>query len=207
MKEIELTDPKEIALIQRVYEVFLVEGMKRVTMDHMSKILNVSKKTLYKYVKNRKELVMKSTIFQVERDTAKIIEIQNKELNPIHEQHELTLFFMETLSKINPIVHYDLENYFPEAWKYLTDFFGGFCYRSICENLERGQKEGVYRKDFNPAVVGRLYSSKIDVIFDGELFPSTDFNFKDVYSEYVLYHLNAIVSEEGKKILTELDFK
>ena len=43
MKKIELVDPKEIALIERVNEVYVREGMKKVTMDDMAKKLNVSK--------------------------------------------------------------------------------------------------------------------------------------------------------------------
>ena len=37
-----------VALIDRVNEVYVREGMKKVTMDDMAKKLNVSKKTLYK---------------------------------------------------------------------------------------------------------------------------------------------------------------
>ena len=114
MKFIEIIDQKEIALIQRVNEVYLKKGVKRTTMDEMAQSLNVSKKTLYKYVKNRKELVMKSTSFHVERDRLKVSEIQSKDYNPIIEQYELAKFVIETISKVNPVLHFDLENYFPK---------------------------------------------------------------------------------------------
>ena len=80
MKDLALVDEKEIALIERVSGVFLKKGMKRVTMDDVAKELSVSKKTLYKYVKNRKELVMKSTYFHVQRDQSKVREIQAKNM-------------------------------------------------------------------------------------------------------------------------------
>ena len=36
MKKFNFSDPKEIALIEIVTEVYLREGMKRITMDDMS---------------------------------------------------------------------------------------------------------------------------------------------------------------------------
>ena len=207
MKFIEIIDQKEIALIQRVNEVYLKKGVKRTTMDEMAQSLNVSKKTLYKYVKNRKELVMKSTSFHVERDRLKVSEIQSKDYNPIIEQYELAKFVIETISKVNPVLHFDLENYFPEVWSFLNEYFNGFVFQSLHANLVRGQEEGVYHESFKPKIVARFFASRIDLIFDGELFPSSEFNFKEVYIEYVMYHLNSIVSEKGKTILKKLDFK
>ncbi len=207
MNFIQLSDPKEIALLERVNDVYIKKGVKRTTMDDMAKTLNVSKKTLYKHVKNRKELVMKSTYFHVSRDREKITEIQNKNYNPILEQYELTKFVIETISKINPVLHSDLENYFPEAWAYLNQYFNDFVFEILYRNLLRGQSEGVYHKFFKPEIIARFFATRIDVIFDGELFPESEFNFKEVYVEYMIYHLNSIVSEKGKEILNALDFK
>ena len=102
MEFIEIDDQKEIALIERVNDVYLKKGVKKTTMDDMAHALNVSKKTLYKYVKNRRELVMKSTSFHVKRDRQKVTEIQSRNYNPIIEQHELAKFVVETISKVNP---------------------------------------------------------------------------------------------------------
>lgn len=207
MKKIELVDPKEIALIERVNDVYVREGMKKITMDDMAKKLNVSKKTLYKYVKNRKELVYKSTYFHVQRERLQVTEIQEKNLDPIVEQFELAKFVVETISKVNPVVHYDMEHYFPDAWDYLNEYFNGFVFESIYKNLVRGQEEGVYHKHFRPDIVGVFFARRIDLIFDGELFPAERVSFKEVYLEYLLYHLNSIVTEKGKNTLNKLDFK
>lgn len=207
MKNIELTDSKEFSLIERVTEVYLREGMKRITMDNMAKRLAVSKKTLYKYVKNRKELVMKSTQFHVQRERKNVTKIQERNLNPIVEHHELSKHYINTFSKINPVLHFDMENYFPEAWQFLNKYFNGFVFESVFKNLLRGQKEGVYHKNFQPEIVAKFFTRRVDMIFDGELFPSKRFNFVDVYLEFLLYHLNSITSDHGKKVLSTLDFK
>ncbi len=206
MKNIEIVDPKEVSLLERVTEVYVREGLKKITMDDMAKKLNVSKKTLYKYVKNRKELILKSTIFHVQRERLKIIEIQEKELNPILEHHELAKFFLATISQINPVLHYDMQHYFPESWEFLNEHFNGFIFESIYKNLKRGQAEGIYHDQFNAEIIAKFFTARVDLVFDGELF-SGESNFAEVYLQYLTYHLNSITSEKGKNILNQLDFK
>ena len=52
-------DEKEIEIINQVNQVYLKKGVKSITMDVMAKELRISKKTIYKYVKNKTELVKK----------------------------------------------------------------------------------------------------------------------------------------------------
>lgn len=207
MRKFDFSDAKENALIERVTEVYLREGMKRITMDDMSKRLSVSKKTLYKYVKNRKELVMKSTQFHVQRERQNVTKIQEKNLNPIVEHHELSKHYLNTISKINPVLHFDMEHYFHDAWQFLNIYFNGFVFDSVQKNLLRGQQEGFYHKRFQPEIVAKFFTRRVDMIFDGELFPSDKFNFVDVYLEFLVYHLNSITSVQGKNVLSKLDFK
>ena len=89
----------------------------------------------------------------------------------------------------------------------MNQYFNGFVFESLYRNLIRGQSEGMYHTNFKPEIVARFFATRIDVIFDGELFPSSEFNFKDIYLEYLMYHLNSIVSEQGKHTLNTLDFK
>ena len=60
MTKIKFIDEKEILLIEQISEVYLNKGIKAITMDGIAKELHVSKKTLYKYVENKSELVEKS---------------------------------------------------------------------------------------------------------------------------------------------------
>lgn len=206
MKKLNLIDEKELALIEQVNEVYLRKGMKKVTMDDMAKEIKVSKKTLYKYVKNRAELVNKSIQFHVNKDQNFIQSIQDQNLEPIAEIRALIDYVLDTLTKVSPEVHSDLEKYFPDAWQILNAHFTGFIYQSVVLNLERGQKNGDYRKDFNIDVIAKIFISKIDLIFDATLFPADKVTFVQVYLELIQYHLRGIVSEQGVKKLNKIDF-
>lgn len=45
------------------------------------------------------------------------------------------------------------------------------------------------------------------MVFDSKIFPATKFNFASVYLELMSYHLRAIVSEQGLKLIKDLDQK
>lgn len=207
MRTLFLDDEKELALIERVNQVYVENGLKDITMDAMSKTLNVSKKTLYKYVKNRKELVYKSTLFHIKRDKEFIDSILAKGNNPIQELHEIAQFVLITLTKINPQVHYDLEHYFKDSWKLLDDYYNDFIHKTYLNNLIQGQQQGYYREDLNAGIVSKLFTAKTDIIYDSDMFNPSEYSFSEVYVEYLLYHLRSITTEKGMQTIQELDFK
>ncbi len=98
---------------------------------------------------------------------------------------------------------YDLKKYHANAWDIFIDHKQGYIYECIKNNLERGLKEGLYRKNLNPEIISKLYSEKIDILFDRELFPKDKYSFEEIHDEMMKYHLKGIVSKEGLKYIKE----
>ncbi|MDA9261869.1 TetR/AcrR family transcriptional regulator, partial [Flavobacteriales bacterium] len=182
---------------------FTRNGIKSVTMDDISKNLSISKKTLYKYFKDKNDIVV--TLMELETEMEKILmeETCCVSKNAIEETYAFSEIIIEKLKDLNPSVMSDLEQYHPTAWSVFIDHKRGYVYESIKNNLERGLKEGLYRTNLNPNIVAKLYSEKIDMLFDTELFPEERYTFENVYSEMMKYHLKGIVSKEGLKYLKE----
>jgi hypothetical protein len=104
---------------------------------------------------------------------------------------------------LHPSIHYDMEKYYPEAWTIFIDHKRNYVMNCMTQNMVRGIKEGLYRKDLDVPVVSKIYVSRIDLVFDGILFPPGEYDFKNVYIEMMNYHLRGVVSEKGLKYLTE----
>ncbi len=179
-------------------------GIKSVTMDDMAKELGVSKKTLYKYFKDKNEIV--STLMKMDiNGEMKILEsLAETSKNAIEETYAFSNVLIEKLKSVNPSLMYDLEKYHPKAWNLFVthkriDVFG-----CIKANIERGIEEGFYRETINAEVVAKLYSEKIDLIFNQEIFPLGKFSVEDVYTEMIDYHLQGIVNENGNEYLTQI---
>ncbi len=191
-------DSQEFDLYRRTTEVYMRKGIKKITMDDMSRELKVSKKTLYKYVKNRAELVDKSMEWKLNLDIKVLTGITEKKLNAIEELWEMSSYHVGHLKMIHPSLHQDLAKYYKEAWKKFNDFTKvGFLYSNVVDNIKKGISEGYYRSDFNVEVIAKLYLNKIDMVFDPTVFPPTTYNFGDVCREMVKYHLCGIATEKG----------
>jgi len=70
-------------------------------------------------------------------------------------------------------------------------------------NMKSGQKQGIYRKDFQPEIVARIYIARLDMFFNAKLFPSDTFKAIDIYTEAFKYHIRGIASEKGLEYLNK----
>jgi hypothetical protein len=63
--------------------------------------------------------------------------------------------------------------------------------------MKKGQKEGMYRKDFHADVIAKVYISRMDVLFDPVVFPFGEYQLTDLYKEVFQYHIRGIASAKG----------
>ena len=178
-------------------------GIKSVTMDDIAGKLGVSKKTLYQYVGNKDELVQKCIGAMCARDQNVIDGICKMDLNAIDQMFEISKFLVSMMQEMHPSIHFDLQKYHPEAWNELQQIKHSNIYRCTTDNLEKGIKEGLYRDDLDIPVISKIYLSRFDVIFDGELFPVEEFSFTTVIWELFRYHIRGIANDEGVKYLRQ----
>lgn len=193
-------------LVEKVSELYMRYGIKSVTMDDVARHLGISKKTLYLYVKDKKELVELSVNHHLEKNIEAEKNLRDKKLSAIDELLEVYRFAGEMIKDVNPSYQYDLQKYYP----YLCDRFNQFKRENLFEiikgNLIRGISEGVYRKEINVDIIAKMHAFRH--------FKSDDINREDVelmmhketFKEIFLYHMHAIINDKGREILKQKNF-
>ena len=200
-----MMDEKFLEILEKVGNVFMRYGIKSVTMDDMARELKISKKTLYKYVSDKNDLVCKVMGAHCEMDKIQFNEAIHSVDNAIDEIFAITKYVGDQVKQMHPSIHYDLEKYYPEAWEIFEDHKNNFIYECVLHNINTGIEQKLYRENLNGSIIAKIYSKKIDMIFNNEIFPSNKFKFSDVHIEMVRYHLRGIVNEKGLKYLSESD--
>jgi AcrR family transcriptional regulator len=190
-------EQKEIQLIEQVDKLFMRCGIKSLTMDDIARELGISKKTLYQFCTDKEDLLKKSFAHYFKCEEQLQNNIQDKNLNAIDEIFEVSKHVSEMLKTIHPSIHYDLRKYYPETWKIFSEYRKNFMLKCVSDNMEKGKKEGLYRANLNIPIVARIHISRVDVVFDGELFPANQFNFAEVFFEMIRYHIRGIASPKG----------
>ncbi|MCE2789703.1 MAG: TetR/AcrR family transcriptional regulator [Saprospiraceae bacterium] len=188
-------------------QLFLKYGIKSVSMDDICQNLAISKKTIYHFIQNKEELVSKAIEKRMALDERNIKKILTKSQDAIDEMVNITQYAITMLKEMTPALIYDLKKYHPEIWKKVDKTHISFIEDVIYKNLVRGQEEGIYRPDFDPFVVARLYMSKTTSIVDSEQFSTSEFETIQLIKEMIMYHLHGIVSDSGKIVLPKYQNK
>jgi AcrR family transcriptional regulator len=195
---------KENELLMACTALFMKYGVKSLTMDDIASHLGISKKTIYLYVSDKKDLVNKAVSLHIKNEECLITSLccVDKE-NAIDELLDINQKMSEKLQSIQPAVMYDLQKFYPEAWKIIEDHKTCFVSTIVKENIEKGIKEGLYRENVNPVIISNLYVVMVNKIFDTDLFPHMGFDYRTLHLEMARYHIRGIASRKGIEYLKE----
>ena len=199
-------EKKKQHIISESIQLFLKFGVKSLTMEDIARKLGISKKTLYAHVKDKEDLLLQAVILFGKFEDKQLNEICSRGLNAIDESLEIKKWVLDMIQNIHPSVAYDIEKFHPAVSKRMKTSRHENVYRSIFQNIVKGQKEGLYRSDINADILAKLYIGRMESIFDQELFPSTTYNVSDVYMEWFIYHIHGMATSKGLQIL-ENNFK
>lgn len=190
-------DIKKKDILDQAHKLFMRLGVKSMTMDEVATQLRVSKKTLYEYFADKNDMVEQVVAGVCKHHRITIDAICAKGLNAIDENFEITNFIVGQIGGVHPSVQFDLQKYHPKAWAILDETERKDIYRCVSGNMRKGIKEGLYREDLDVEVVTRLYTSRMDVTWDGHVFPPDQFNISDVLWKHFEYHIRGIASKKG----------
>ena len=188
-------------IIQKARSIFMRCGIRSVTMDDVCKEMRISKKTLYQYVHDKTDLVNQTMRSEIEKDEEEITRLIQGGHNAIDEMFEITQLVSKKVQDIHPSILYDMQKYYPEAWEMMRVHRNDFIEKVIISNIAKGQAEGNYRENLLPAIVARLFASKMDVLSDKQFISDTGYTLLQINSEHLTYHLHGIVTPKGNQYL------
>lgn len=172
-------------------------------MDDIAKELGISKKTIYRFVENKAELVKLTMQNYLDMERQQLEAILKTSKNSVDEMIQMVSYFFNQVREFNPSAINDLEKYYPETWEIYNEYRFDFILGMITKNLESGVQQGLYRNDLNADIIAKVYIASVDVLINQQLFPSKKYVFIDTYKEYLKYHLRGIVSDKGLKYLEQ----
>ena len=184
-------------ILEKSNELFLNLGFKSVTMDEIASSLGVSKKTIYKYFKNKTELVAAVTGFMFDTICFGIDGICELGLNPIDELFSIKRVILENLKDEKSSPQYQLQKYYPKIYESLKQKQFHIMQDCVINNLKKGIETDLYRESIDLEFISRIYFNGMIGIKDKDLFPLTDYSMNTLMDYYLEYHLRGICTEKG----------
>lgn len=195
----------ENQILKDVHQVFIRDGVRVSTMDAICKKLGISKKTLYKYVDNKSDLIMKILRLKQTEDEIFFEALLEKNQNAIDQLYDISKFIISKLEMVNPIILAEFEEYYPEALDFINEQTKTMVYANIFNNIKTGIKEGLYREDIKADIVANSYVVLTRNMFCNVL--SNDMidkhGLKAVYVEVFRYHIRGVSNHNGIEYLNE----
>jgi len=190
-------------IVSKSEELFLTLGFKNVTMDDIAAAMGISKKTIYIHFSNKTELVRTVTFSILDQIYLGIERINKAAVNPIEELYDIKMFLMDYLKNERGSAHYQLKKYYPKVFEQLEVKKFEKMHSSVERSLIRGVELELFRADIDVAFISRVYFVGMSGIRDTAVFSENQFNKNYLLESYLEYHLRAIVTKRGLKILNK----
>ncbi len=196
-------DEKEKQILTIAWGLFKKFGIRNLNMDEIARQLGISKKTLYRYVKNKEDLLKKSFFHHFENEKEGQCHIFDECDNPIDEMLAVNESICKENKDLNPVAVFELKRYYPALYDQIFSSKIEFVKSCILVNLKNGVDEGWYRNNFDIEIIARLYVGRMQTIVNEEIFPGNDYSFNELVQESIQFHLYGIVSKKGREYLEQ----
>lgn len=193
----------EEKIIKGAEELFFKYGVKSVTMDDVAKHLGMSKKTIYQYYQDKDEVVHSVMKSQIKWNEQLCTEGYEKSGNVVEEVFNVMKNITEIFSKINPLLFYELQKYYPQSWQLIKTFKEELVLGMVEKSIEKGKKDGFVRTDINTKILARLRMEEIEMTFNADMFPSDKFSLVDVQIALAEHFLYGICTLKGHKLINK----
>lgn len=192
-------------LRQRIIEVssdlFMSNGCKSVTMDEVAAANGISKRTLYEHFKDKTNLLEECLIMM----EAKMIEVGERAFNGSKSILELVCLEHESQTDmmVNMRIRFfdELKKYYPALYNKMYSRFTDYHKVTTRKFLERGQQEGLFLKNIDMELVGKMVFQIASMIQDSEIFSLANHSRKQLFRESMVMYFRGISTEEGIKMI------
>ena len=172
-------------------------------MDDVARELSMSKKTLYLYIKDKKDLVEKVLTLENTTRSANFESLFSNKNNAIENLILVNTFIGKMLEEKSLSFEFDLQKYYPDLFAKLSEFKQKKMYKSISENMRIGKEEGIYRSELKSEIIAGLFVSRISSSHFFDFLFNEKTKQHEIHSEIIIYHIRGMANAKGLKILEE----
>ncbi|MGM8363516.1 TetR/AcrR family transcriptional regulator [Flavobacterium sp. ARAG 55.4] len=146
--------------------LFPNNGIKKTSIDLISKKCGISKKTFYQYFIDKEDIVKKITTIELTKVEKYIENLASEYNNPPDELLIFFNFIQNNISVFTSVFINDIIEYYPKVYQIVIkskkDKFTPF----LLLNIVRGIQDGFYWETLKPKLLVDLYMLQIDTIIE-----------------------------------------
>ena len=171
------------------------------TMDDIARQLGISKKTIYKQVRDKADLIRQVIELDIRQNRDFIKGLDSSGDNAIEDLVTINERMHRQRRYLSPTFYYDLKKYYPALYKRWIKEKRSHLYQIIVANINKGKSEGLYRKELVGTVIAGLYVSRMERLEIEDSMHEQESMSDDAIREVFTYHLHGICNQNGLNYL------
>jgi len=195
--ELDMQVEKFGPMLEQIKGLFFEFGIKNLNMDDISRKLGISKKTLYRFVKSKEDLISKLFEYEEIKGIAYANENENLNENAIEKLFNASLMVFEEMKRFNPMIMFELRKYYEQLFSEFHARKLAQISQSMQVNLKQGIEEGLYRADVNIEAVVALFINYLTEIHNSDMCKTVNLSFDELFKVMFENHIRAISTPAG----------
>lgn len=191
-------------IIQNSLKQFLLNGIRKMTIQQIIAPLGISTKTVYKHFNSKEELLEACLIIHYEKMSHEFRGFAEHSADPATLFFNIFLKGLEEDFKTAPVFYHDLNYYYPEIQDKILSKHQETFGLIISKAMNDGMEQGFFIRELNPVVVletlGLLYRS-LTRTGQYDKFELSPF---DLASNTLVVYLRGICTAKGINVLDNL---
>ena len=187
------------AIITQTRKIFFQFGIKNISMGEIARKQGISTKTLYQYVSNKSDLLIKIFEFSLLEFKGLENKLKNntEEYNAVDILLEYSKLLNSKLKTTNTSLVFELKKYYSSEYSDFLEKRQKVALKSISENIKQEIKEGLFRKDLNIELVTILYFKQMETFDVSNNFHKKEYLLSEIFNVMFDKHIRGISTKKG----------
>lgn len=190
----------EERIVKKASELFLMHGIKSVTMDYIAGEVGISKRTLYEVFRDKDALLLKTLIYQEElnrQERARLAQTCDNSFELSLKEYER---ISQRIRRVNRNYVRDLRRYHPKVVSFLEEN-RRIQMKRMVDITEEGIREGYIRPELNSRILSLLLQVQLEMMMNLEEIEENGFSFADVFETIVINYARGIATPKGLDLI------
>jgi AcrR family transcriptional regulator len=184
-------------ILEKGTQLFFRYGVKSVTMDAIAADLGISKKTIYQHFPDKDSMVLQVVEIFVQQDEVKWAELDKQFPNVIEKMFKSFEMMKEMLSQMDPRLLFEIEKYFPNAYKVFRDYNEKGIHAYLINDFKKGIQFGYFRRDIDVELLARLRMAEVGLAFKPDFYPNNKLSLYETQLTLMDIFMRGILTEKG----------
>lgn len=190
----------EERVVKKASELFLMHGIRSVTMDRIARESGISKRTLYEVFTDKDTLLLKTLEYQRKKQRKEMEELAAGSSNSFELCLKQYKRIMHALRCINRNYLPDLRRYHPKVALFFEKDKEEVMQESV-RLTDAGIKEGYIRPELNSKILALLLHVQLEIFMFSSELEKNEFSYAEVFETIVMNYARGIATSKGLELL------